>query len=272
MNSHFKKSLLKNIQVFKKDYLEYSRDQYTHGGKMLHAGEFGVFREKVCKELFQKFVSSHIEIAPGFVINSRSDTSSQQDLIFYDKTSTPILKFDDKEQFVPIETIACVGQVKSVVRSMSELQEILLKLVEVKKMRHMIDSPSRVKGHYARLNYQFPYDPIMQMYDQIFTFLVCEDLNFTFPTPEEIDSLYPSDLDPSFKHNLILVVNKGLFSYRREQRFIFSYPKAKDGEIIPSCFVPMDAEDKHVVHVLNNLFIATTGITILHVDLGPYLS
>jgi len=266
-NKQFKLALEKNISSFKDEYLEISRQEFTNSdGKLIHPGEFGMEREKICKNLFEKFIASHIEINNGFVINAKDQISTQQDLIFYDKNNTPILNIEDR-RFFPVETIACVGQVKSVIQSKEDLKKALLELVEVKKIRENIPHPSCVKTQKKNFGGVTPYEPKTFVYDQIFTFLVCEKFNFNI-SQDEINELYPIDTPPCHKHNTILDLKKGVYQYLHKT-MQFPYPEVS-GEILKPSYVENRDGYNHVMVLLSNLSIATHGTTMLHVELSDY--
>jgi hypothetical protein len=267
-NQKFKIVLEKNIGNFKDEYVRISRQQFTQqSGKLLHAGEFGLEREKICRELFKKFTSSHIDISSGFVINSQDETSTQQDLIFFDRNNTPILNFEEG-RFFPVETIACVGQIKSILNSKKELKDALFELVELKKMREKIPHPGISRTQKQTFDGIRSYEPESYAYDQISTFLVCEKFDFDI-SAEEIDEFYPSDLPVRFKHNFILNLEDGLYQYTHKAN-AFPYPYARPGEVIVPRFTKNYDDVGHILIALSNIFLITQGTTILHMELGDY--
>jgi len=271
-NKKFKLALQKNIDNFKNEYLCISREQFTNDdGTLIHSGEFGIEREKICKGLFEKFCASHVSLSSGFVINANEGISTQQDLIFYDKKNTPILNIDD-ERFFPIETVVCIGQVKSVIQSKQDLKTALLNLVEIKKMREQITNPGITKSANKAPTGGgvISYKPELFAYDQIFTFLVCEKFSFEI-TPEEIDELYPVDLPARYKHNNILNIEAGIYQYT-SGKFAFLYPELplEQGGILKPRFNSNLDGYNHILHILQNISLATQGTTILHVELGDY--
>lgn len=81
---------------------------------LLHPGEYGNHKEKTFKELMKFIKPFKFEITDGFIINSHNETSTQCDIILFDKLNTPLVEFGDRFQFIPAESVAALGEVKSV--------------------------------------------------------------------------------------------------------------------------------------------------------------
>ncbi len=136
-NIRYKNALTRHIEKFKSDFLEFSRGQFQTIGKqnkLIHPGEFGTLRENISKKLIEGIIPSSKKIQiKGFILNSNNDTSTEQDLVIYSDTDTPVLTLENAS-FFPIETVVSIGQIKSVIQSKSDLKDILDKLVQVKKI------------------------------------------------------------------------------------------------------------------------------------------
>ena len=131
----FEKLLIEKIEIFKSAFAETAEGVFFNDdGKLIHPGEFGRYRENICKQ-FLKFVTpARLDIGTGFIINTSNKVSHQCDIIVYDAQHTPLLESEEKQFFFPVETIAAVGEIKSVL-SKTALSEAIQKLAQVKVLR-----------------------------------------------------------------------------------------------------------------------------------------
>lgn len=123
------------ITTFKENFIS-CRELFANPNNrngLTHPGEFGRYRENICKDLIMKFLPNHMDIGDGFIINHKEEYSTQTDLVIFDKELTPRLE-QAGARFFPAETTYAIGEIKSVI-TMNNLDEILNKLSIVKKLR-----------------------------------------------------------------------------------------------------------------------------------------
>lgn len=269
----FEQLLTEQIRIFRSAFSSVSRTAFydEHRQTLIHAGEFGTYREAICKDFLRFFVPSRLDISQGFLINASDKVSTQCDVIVYDSASTPLIQSESRQRFFPIETTCAVGEVKSSL-SKEELKLALHKLAVTKQMREDIASPSIIRSKHHT------YDPKNNIYDRLFTFLICEDLRFD-PLNLDMDAVYGQDVPYRLRHNLILSINDGLFLYRdtyNEDRKIVQWSEVyQDGASrqFPSCLVrPTTSEDNgHFKGFVSYTFMATSGATILYPEVTDYM-
>jgi len=95
--------------------------------KLIHSGEYGMYKERSLKELIKFIIPFKYETTDGYIINSTDETSTQCDLILFDKLNTPLIEFGNRFQFIPAESVAAIGEVKSTL-SKNEFIETAIKL------------------------------------------------------------------------------------------------------------------------------------------------
>ncbi len=269
-NDRYHRALSRLIEIFKKDFFDISRSQYTdERGGLTHPGEFGASRENICKKLLDNIISGSRDIETrGFIINANNDTSTEQDLIIYSNIHTPLLTIDN-DKFFPVETVVAIGQVKSVIHTKNELKEALVALSNIKKMRENMGHDSVVFRSGPAVWGPDGYHKD-NPYDQISTFLICEKMNFSI-SPEEVDALYVQETSQHLKHNLICDLTNGIFGYKEQpQEPLVGIPVISTGNIQPS-FLPNANGENHIIHLLANLQILTTAATVFHADMAVYL-
>ncbi|MBO9875424.1 MULTISPECIES: DUF6602 domain-containing protein [Xanthomonas] len=241
--SHAMQALaLNTAKKFRDDYLTISRhlfrDEEQHNG-LLHAGEFGIYREQLLRTLLASHLPSRLSIGSGFLSTPQQPSSTQCDLVIYDRDATPSLDLAGGRVFFPTETCAAVGEVKSALK-FSALCEALQKLAETKRLRAAhcppglpvapVDAVFRL-WEAARSQSIAPpalealrrglFQPDLVEQQNLVTFLVCERIEW--PSGEAPDSdgfhralakLYPRSVgNYHLRHNLLLSLQDGLLSY-----------------------------------------------------------
>ena len=271
MNTIFDKLVKSKIEKFIDDYKNLSRQIFVNEeGKLIHPGEFGVYRERIIKSLLQPFLPARLAIGSGFIITSQNNISTQCDLLIYDKENTPVIE-NEEQRFFPIECVAGVIEVKSSLTK-SQLAEALIKLSNIKKLRNDIKSNTYI---FKSIN-AFPnFDTKLNIRDQIATFLICE--KFEFDIKDHINSFFKdtySDIDKSLYHNIILSLQDGCCMYFSGERLIY-YPYfdyQKDAFI--NSFVlphPFGYFAEHILIFINYFFMIISDVSILYQEITTYL-
>lgn len=259
-----------NIDDFIKDFESASRRLYYNPEikSFIHPGEFGTYREKICKRFLRPFVPNNYEISSGFLVNNSKEISTQCDIVIFDKDCTPLITDYNNNQFYTVETVAAIGEVKSIL-SKQDFKTAINKLAKCKKIRENIKEPS-----IFRQKQKLEYNPKNNHYDNIISFLICEKLDFdTSSLLGELSSLYESDIEPVYRHNMILSFNDGLYTYyhkESEKSTTIQYPVLRDFKL--KNFHVSDT-DKYIPFKLfsSYLFFSLLSVTILFPDLIQYL-
>ncbi|GEC78203.1 DUF6602 domain-containing protein [Flavobacterium aquatile] len=209
-NKIFEEILIEEIEIFINSFANVSKKMFESGtskNKLLHSGEFGMYREAIVKRFLRFFIPQSIEIDQGFLINSFDDVSTQCDIVIYDRNHTPFIKSNELQRFFPVETVCAVGEVKSTL-DFTSLKNACKKLYEVKKISEKVGSKSILRRFDS-----YPYGDVKCGNDLITTFIVCQKLDFNL---DKLTSLYDSEDEPRFMHNVILSIEDGLILYSNE--------------------------------------------------------
>lgn len=264
----FEKLLIEKIEDFKSAFAGTAEDVFfDDDGKLIHPGEFGRYRENICKQ-FLKFVTpARLDIGTGFIINTSNEVSHQCDIIIYDAQNTPLLESEEKQFFFPVETIAAVGEIKSVL-SKKALSEAIRKLAQVKVLREKVKNPTIIKKEHNGSS----YDPRNNPYDQIFTFIVCKKLSFNISNlSTEINKLYGDSTEYRHRHNLILSVENGLLAYYDHNGKTMMYPVMGTTKLKNRFVTPGENPYVHLKQFASYLFMGTTNATILYPEVSDYM-
>ena len=101
---------------------------------LIHPGEFGRYRENICKEFFKNIVPSKYHFADGFIINAHGDISTQCDIILFDPQNTPLIMNDENQRFFSVETVVMVSEVKSIMTN-QQFADSLIKFITQMNIR-----------------------------------------------------------------------------------------------------------------------------------------
>jgi hypothetical protein len=237
--------------------------------KLIHPGEYGSYREELIKKWLRMYVPERFDISSGFIINSGGFISTQCDIIIYDKLVTPKIEIIDNQKFFPIETVSCVGEIKSDINSIAELNGYLKKLSEIKKARENVrDATPYYPNNKIDL---VRFLPLLDPFDNIFTFLMCNRFNFDIK-PEEINY---GDIEQRFKHNLVLSLQNGMLSYKinSDSKVAISMPFCGDNNHIDNFYGNDDNElPKPIIGFLSSLQMALNRNSLLSIDMLLYIA
>jgi len=265
--SVFEQLLIQKISLFINDFKQASRGLFfdDKNNKLIHPGEFGVYREKICKEFLRHFTPLKYSFGTGFIINDHNEVSSQCDIIIYDQQSTPLIQDNALQTFYPIESIVSIGEIKSILTK-AEFAKALKKLSKVKEMREKIKTPVILSPNSTGRQ----YNPKNYHYDQVFTFVICEKLDFNCgDLVNELSNIY-KDVDVTNRHNLILSIDDGLICYYDGNNQSMMYPMHRE-KILKNRIIT--AEDKNIYFKIftSYFFLATSSTTLLYPELSNYM-
>ncbi len=272
MNEIFDKLIKSKIEKIVFDYKHLSREVFVNDdGSLKHPSEFGIYRERIIKDLIQPFLPSRLAIGTGFIITSKNETSTQCDLIIYDKRDIPIIE-NEEQRFFPVECVVGVIEVKSKLNK-STLKEALVKLSKIKKIRESIATNIYTCKD---KNENMPFNTKNNVRDQIATFLVCENIEFNFEN--DINTFFKDaylNIDKSLYHNMILSIDDGCFLYNDDKHrpMYYSYYNYLNEPfcnqfIYPSCY---GYEYEHILLFINYFYMIISSSSVLYIDLTIYL-
>lgn len=234
--------------------------------RLFHSGEYGIYREELVKKWLRIVVPEKFGISSGFIITDKGSISTQCDIIIYDKDKTPKIENIDSQRFFPIETVSCIGEVKSDINTSSDLNKYLIKLSEIKKLREEVTDPLP----YYRGMTGNDLSPKLNPFDNIYSFLICNKFGFNL----DLDKIDYGDIEQQYKHNNVLSLEDGVINYRTVggstnlnmpfmggDNLLYNYLKNDDAEL-PS----------HILSFLSSLQMALNFTALLNIDIVCYLT
>lgn len=176
--------------------------------KLLHPGEYGMYKESLLRELLRFILPPKFEIGTGFLYNVNKNVTGQCDIVIFDYVNTPLMNLDSKEHFYPQESVYAIGEVKSIL-SKQGLKSALISLAEKKKIRTQCNL--KING-----GPEIKIDIEKNEMRGIFTFLVCDKIDMNMANwADVIKKIYESEgIKPCLRHNMIISLSDGVILYK----------------------------------------------------------
>ncbi len=267
-NKIFESLLKEKIDHFKSSFSSTSKEVFydENAKRIFHTGEYGTYRESIVRDFLQFIVPRGLDISTGFIITSMDDVSSQCDVVVFDSKMTPVYEEGDRHRFFQIESVHCIGEVKSVL-SKTQLKEAINKLAKNKALGERMKSPTIIKKSPAG-----PYDPVDHPYDLIPSFLICQKLDFDITSIEsDIDGLYEPEIEHRHKHNMILSIEDGLLSYYDNNSKTLPYCRLRKTDLKNRFTYPGENEYVHFKLFASYMFMLTASKTLFYPDISDYM-
>ncbi|MBE7443339.1 MAG: hypothetical protein KF732_09580 [Flavobacteriales bacterium] len=264
--------LKEKIEFFRDSFINVSKQMFwdDEKNKLIHPGEYGTYREFICKDFLKFLVPRRLKIDQGFIINT-DKISTQCDIIIYDANATPLIENNERQKFFPVETVCAIGEVKSKL-SKKKFIETINKLAKNKRLGEHIKNPVFIKQESKNIDYEF--NPKEHPYDNIFSFLICEKLDFDIKNIEkEISSYYKSN-EYYQRHNIILSIKDGVLLYYDKEGNDKAYPiVGEKGEQIKNRFYYSKKEEQtHIMKFAYYIFQGTSAASILYPQFDDYIN
>ena len=236
--------------------------------QLRHPGEFGAFRERLCARFLSLFIPSYLGVGSGFLIDSNDQVSSQSDLVVYDSQYTPMMTDSQNFRFFPIETVVCIGEVKSTLEK-KEFFDALTKLARNKEL-------CNVSGKsIARRSAGIDAEDIGHHFDTAASFLICERLRFSVKDlTAQITAHYERENVPvEFRHNLVLSIDDGILCYSNhlvQRNIAWMYPVSNDERMKNRLVTPGHNGRNHFRIFTAYMFMICANTTVYLPNIGDY--
>jgi hypothetical protein len=217
-----------------------------------HAGEKGGETEEKVREFLNRHMPKRFHATAGFVIDVDNQMSDHQDVIIYDAFSSPVYRYEEKNQIVSADAVASIIEVKSVLNK-GHLEDAYEKTAEVKRLRKRAASEMDQKPTESSL---------------VTTGTLGIVLGFN--TDVSLDKLAEHCLElnehyeMAHRPDLIVVLDTGVINYSAEfvgaRQMGDMAPACDDEFVIPPCYVHLVsradgafAVNRLFVHLLSHL-------------------
>ena len=206
------------VDVFRSAFAQRAKVLFRDDDKrnrLRHPGEFGTYREAIVRDFLHSFLPQRLAIDTGFVVNALGETSGQIDLVVYDPSLTPPLESKNRQRFFPVETVIAAGEVRSNVNR-CQFEDALIRISKIKEIRSALTDEASAAVRWHGLG-ATKYDPDKIPFDQVFTFLICNRIEFPLRStfPSILDDIYKS-VAYAHRHSSVLSLEDGLLHYTSE--------------------------------------------------------
>ena len=88
------------IDIFKNSFSATSTEVFydPENNRLIHAGEYGIYRESVVRDFLNFIVPQRLAISNGFLMSAMDDISTQCDVVIFDSKMTPLFQGGDKHR------------------------------------------------------------------------------------------------------------------------------------------------------------------------------
>ena len=137
-----------------------------------HRGLAGEARETALRRLLDSYLPGRAGVGTGFVIDVAGNESKQVDIVIFDRQTTAVWNVGGVD-FFPCEGVIAVGEVKTQIDSVRDLESALENIASVKSLdRSAGGTNDLVTGPGMSFNIlKEPFDPATNHRDQVFGFL-----------------------------------------------------------------------------------------------------
>lgn len=257
------------IDIFINSFSATSTEVFYDPGqkRLIHTGEYGMYRESVVRDFLNFIVPQRLAISNGFLMSGMDDISTQCDVVIFDSKMTPLFQGGDKHRFFPIESVYCIGEVKSNL-SKADFREAINKLAKNKEIAERIKNPSSGVGYNG-----FDFDPTNNPFHIYSSILICKKLDFDIRNLEnEFDGLYSDDIHYRHRHNLILSIEDGLFAYSVPDGTKVPFPMMHQKNF-KNCFLsPQDDKYYHLKFFGTFMFMLNSNKSSIYPEFSDYIS
>lgn len=267
-NEIFERLFREKVDLFRSAFSTTAKEVF-YGAKqkrIFHASEYGMYREAIVRDFLKFIVPRSLDISNGFVITSHNDVSTQCDVVVFDSQMTPLYQDDARQRFFPVESVFCVGEVKSNLTK-SQLAKALNKLAATKALSERIKNATIL-----RKSPPGPFDPVNHPYDLVPTFLICQKLNFNLSKIEnQIDGLYGQEIEHRHKHNIVLSIDDGLLTYYDKNDKNLPFSRLSKCNLKHRFTYPGDNQYVHFKFFASYIFMVTASKTLLYPEFSDYM-
>lgn len=203
------------------DTFEYIQDlgedlvrSFEKAGKTTHPHSVGGGKEKGAISKLQNILPSGVGVGRGFIIDSFGNTTSQCDIVIYEKDLCLKFNEDDEDNcYYNCESVIAVGEVKSRLDKDS-LVDSITKFQRIRKLRRKVNNHRNFRPYLSKMSLYGAenecYNQNTNCLDQIFTFLLCESFALSC---EKIIEIILEDKNISNYPNIVLSVDGTIIDY-----------------------------------------------------------
>lgn len=197
-------------------------DNFARASSATTPGLVGGARETEVRRKLEMLLPQKVAIATGCVIDSYGTTSNQADVLIHERDNCPVFSINGAPEatYIPCEGTVAVGEIKSTLNT-KELKDSVSKLQKIKGMQRAIHEKTcfRLYGNslIAQGADSEAYDPVNKIWDQTYTFVLCQSFGISQETLTKYYTKFCSEAEPHLAPSMVLSLADGIMMFADEK-------------------------------------------------------
>ncbi|MCF6236327.1 MAG: hypothetical protein L3J70_08175 [Gammaproteobacteria bacterium] len=207
-----------NSHDFFNDLAKEVIDNFAKAGKATTPALVGTARENEIRLKLEKLLPAKVAIATGCIIDSYGNTSTQTDIILYERDQCPIFSINDTPEatYIPCEGTVAIGEIKSTLTT-RDLKDAINKIKRVKELKRHSNNTLCWRNYgssMAREGTQSErFDQKTNHKDQIYGFILCQKFGLKIDTLLDNYNGILNSMDEHLSPNIIVSLEDGIIIF-----------------------------------------------------------
>ncbi|MFX4155604.1 DUF6602 domain-containing protein [Aliarcobacter butzleri] len=178
----------------------------------------GTARENEIRLKLEKLLPSKVAIATGCIIDSYGNTSTQTDVILYERDQCPVFSINDTPEatYVPCEGVVAIGEIKSTLTT-ADLKDSINKIKRVKELQRYSNNNLCWRKYGSTMALEGTpsekFDQINKTKDQIYGFILCQKFGLKIDTLLDNYKELLNNVDDHLSPNMIISLEDGIIIF-----------------------------------------------------------
>lgn len=178
----------------------------------------GTARENEIRLKLEKLLPSKVAIATGCIIDSYCNTSTQTDVILYERDQCPVFSINDTPEatYIPCEGVVAIGEIKSTLTT-ADLKDSINKIKRVKELQRYSNNNLCWRKYGSTMALEGTpsekFDQINKTKDQIYGFILCQKFGLKIDTLLDNYKELLNNVDDHLSPNMIISLEDGIIIF-----------------------------------------------------------
>lgn len=190
-------------------------NNFAKAGKATTPVLVGSARENEIRLKLEKLLPAKVAIATGCIIDSYGNTSTQTDVILYERDQCPIFSINDTPEatYIPCEGTVAIGEIKSTLTT-AGLKDAINKIKSVKQLKRYSNNSLCWRKYGSTMALEGieseRFDQKNKPKDQIYGFILCQKFGLNIDTLLENYNEILNSMDEYLSPNMIVSLEDGI--------------------------------------------------------------
>lgn len=193
--------------------------EFEKAGLATQSSAVGTGREASVKTKLKGILPAGIGVGSGFVIDSYGNTSRQCDIILYEEMyAAKFIINNESDIYYNCENVIAVGEIKSTMKKENFI-DACNKLKIIKELKRFSNPNTKgYRPYFSPLDFpsQNGFDQRNNKYHQIYTFIICKELQINFEKIIELSRTIFKE--KTYYFNTVMSLTDGLLLYYNKSK------------------------------------------------------